>query len=123
MQNKVINEKTLQRVFKYKFSNIYYLYLTKIRNKNRTKDELDQIIKWLTGYSQQELENHIELETELKPFLMGASNFNPDSIKITGLICGYRIEDIKDETMRRVRYMDKIVDELAKGKPLEKIFR
>ncbi|WP_127129579.1 DUF2200 domain-containing protein [Pseudoflavitalea rhizosphaerae] len=111
------------RVFKMKFANIYSLYIEKVEKKGRTKSELDEVLCWLTGYNVKTLQQQIEMETDLENFFAQAPQFNPNASKITGLICGYRVEEIEDKLMQKIRYMDKLVDELAKGKKMEKILR
>jgi hypothetical protein len=104
------------------FARIYPLYVAKATRKGRTKAEVDEIILWLTGYSQQELEAQIQKQTDLQTFLAEA-RLNPARKLITGMICGVRVEDIKETTMQEIRYMDKLIDELANGKAMEKILR
>lgn len=111
------------RLYSFSFASIYQLYLVKVERKGRTKAELDTVICWLTGYSQKEFEQQIEKETNLEDFLMKAAQLNPKRSLITGVVCGVRVEDIQDPIMREIRYMDKLVDELAKGKKMEKILR
>jgi hypothetical protein len=106
-----------------KFSKIYPLYVQKAERKNRTKEEVDQIICWLTGYDQAGLRQQIEQETDLEAFFAQAPAIHPNSSLIKGVVCGVRIEEIEDPLMRRVRYLDKLIDELAKGKAMEKILR
>jgi len=103
------------------FSSLYPLYVAKAQKKARTKAEVDEIIKWLTGYSQAELEDHAGGEVNLEDFFMRAPKLHPLRSQIKGVICGVRIEEIKDPLMREIRYLDKLIDELAKGKPMEKI--
>lgn len=117
------DEKTLRRVYKMTFGSVYPLYVQKAEKKGRTKDEVDEIIFWLTGYDKKALGERIADGTDFEHFFRLAPRFNPNAIKITGLICGYRVEEIEDEIMRKVRYLDKLVDELAKGKAMEKILR
>lgn len=105
------------------FAGVYPLYVEKVEKKGRTKAELDEVIRWLTGYSQQELEAQIERRTNFEEFFANAPHLNPARSAITGVICGVRIETIEDPLMREVRYLDKLVDELAKGKALEKVLR
>ena len=105
------------------FANIYPLYVTKAEKKGRTKTEVDEIIRWLTGYSQQELEAQLEKQTSLEIFIAEAPQLNPARALITGLICGVRVEDIQEPTMQEIRYLDKLIDELAGGKAMEKILR
>lgn len=106
-----------------KFSSVYPMYVQKAERKNRTKDEVDQIICWLTGYRQVELQRQIKLESDLETFFAKAPLFNPNASLIKGIVCGVRVEDIEDPLMRKVRYLDKLIDELAKGKALDKILR
>jgi len=111
------------RVFKMSFAGVYPLYIKKAERKGRTKEEVDAIIRWLTGYDQQALQNQIDRKIDLQTFFDEAPALNPNATKITGVICGYRVEEIEDKLMQKIRYMDKLVDELAKGKALEKILR
>lgn len=106
-----------------KFANLYPLYVQKAERKNRTKEEVDQIICWLTGYDQAGLESQISNGNDLETFLAQAPAFNPNSSLITGVVCGIRVENIEDPLMQKIRYLDKLIDELAKGKALEKILR
>ena len=102
---------------------VYPLYITKVERKGRTKSEVDQVIKWLTGYSQKELSAHLKKETDFETFFADAPKLNPLRSEIKGIICGVRVEDIKEPTMQAIRYLDKLVDEIAKGKAMEKILR
>ena len=111
------------RIYRMKFSSVYPMYVQKAERKNRTKEEVDQIICWLTGYSQAELEQQIELESDFETFFAQAPLFNPNASLIKGVVCGVRVEDIEDPLMRKVRYLDKLIDELARGKAFEKILR
>ena len=111
------------RIYQMKFSSVYPLYVQKAERKNRTKEEVDQIICWLTGYSQAELEGQIELESDFETFFAQAPLFNPNASLIKGVVCGVRVEDIEDPLMRKVRYLDKLIDELARGKALDKVLR
>jgi len=111
------------RVFKMSFAGVYPLYIKKAERKGRTKEEVDAIIRWLTGYDQQALQNQIDQKIDLETFFDQAPALNPNATKITGVICGYRVEEIEDKLMQKIRYMDKLIDELAKGKALEKILR
>lgn len=111
-----------KRVYAMPFSSIYPLYMAKVERKGRTTAELDEVIRWLTGFEDRELRAHIDGDTSLEEFF-DASTLNPNADLITGVICGIRVENIEDPLMQRIRYMDKIVDELAKGKALPKILR
>ena len=111
------------RVFKMSFASVYPLYIQKVEKKGRTKEELDAIILWLTGYDQKSLQQHINRKTDFENFFNQAPQINPNVSKITGVICGYRVEDIEDKLMQKIRYLDKLVDELAKGKAMDKILR
>ena len=111
------------RIYTISVCSIYPHYVAKAEKKGRTKEELDTIILWLTGYSQKELEQHINKKTDFQTFFTEAPLLNPNVSKITGVICGYRVEDIEDPLMQKIRYLDKLVDELAKGKAMEKILR
>ena len=111
------------RVYKMKFASVYPHYINKAEKKGRTKAELDTIICWLTGYTQKQLQLQIDKQTDFETFFSQAPQLNPNVSKITGVICGYRVEEIEDKLMQKVRYLDKLVDELAKGKTMEKILR
>jgi hypothetical protein len=105
------------------FASVYPYYIQKAEKKERTKAEVDEIIFWLTGYNQQTLQQHIDNKTDFETFFAQAPQINPNVSKITGVICGYRVEEIEDKLMQQIRYLDKLVDELAKGRPMEKILR
>jgi len=105
------------------FASVYPHYIQKAEKKGRTKAEVDEIIFWLTGYNDQTLQQHIDNKTDFETFFARAPNINPNVSKITGVICGYRVEEIEDKLMQQVRYLDKLIDELAKGKSMEKILR
>jgi hypothetical protein len=105
------------------FARVYPLYVAKAEKKGRTKAEVDDVIRWLTGYSQKKLEAQLEKQTDFETFFAQAPRMNPARTLIKGLICGVRVEDIKEPTMQEIRYLDKLVDELAKGKAMEKILR
>jgi hypothetical protein len=111
-----------QRIAKMTFSSVYPLYLAKVEKKGRTKEELDQVIRWLTNFDSKQLQNLIDEKTTFEAFFRQAS-LNPNAHLITGMICGYRVENIKDPLTQKVRYLDKLVDELAKGRKMEKILR
>lgn len=105
------------------FAGVYPHYIQKAEKKGRTKAEVDEIIFWLTGYDEQTLRRHLDDKTDFENFFARAPNINPNVSKITGVICGYRVEEIEDKLMRQIRYLDKLIDELAKGKAMEKILR
>ena len=109
------------RVFKMSFASVYPHYVQKAEKKGRTKEEVDAIICWLTGYTLPALQQQIDQKSDFETFFAQAPQINPNVSKITGVICGYRVEDIEDPLMQQIRYLDKLVDELAKGKPMEKI--
>lgn len=111
------------KVFKMAFAAVYPHYLNKVAKKGRTKAELDLVISWLTGYDQQTVQQHIDQKTDFETFFEQAPEFHPNATKITGVICGYRVENIENKLMQKIRYLDKLVDELAKGRTLEKILR
>lgn len=118
-----MNNKNNLRVFRMAFASVYPLYVQKVEKKGRTRNELDEVICWLTGYTARALAAQIEKRVDFERFLEEAPAFNPNADKITGVICGVRIAEIEDPLMRRIRYLDKLVDELAKGRPMEKILR
>ncbi len=111
-----------ERLYALPFADVYPHYVRKVETKGRTKAELDEIIRWLTGYGQPELEDHLEKRTDFETFY-GRAKLNPSRKLITGVICGVRVEEIEDPLMQEIRYLDKLVDELARGKPMEKILR
>jgi len=115
--------KNEERVYKMSFAGVYPHYIAKAEKKNRTKAEVDEIIFWLTGYNEQTLQEIIDSKTNFEDFFAQAPNINPNVSKITGVICGYRVEEIEDDVIQKVRYLDKLIDELAKGKAMEKILR
>lgn len=115
--------RSLEKVFAMKFSSIYSLYIQKVEKKGRTIEELNTVICWLVGYNENGLQEQIKDENDLKTFFDQAPQIHPNASKITGNICGYRVEEIEDPLMQKIRYMDKLVDELAKGKSLDKILR
>jgi len=106
-----------------KFSSVYPLYVQKAVRKGRTQEEVDRIVCWLTGYSRAALQRQIEMESDFERFFAEAPSFNPKAALIRGVVCGVRVEEVEDPLMRKVRYLDKLIDELAKGKALEKILR
>lgn len=111
------------KIYKMSFSTVYPLYIKKAERKDRTKEEVDEIILWLTGYSQAELEEQIEKEVSFEKFFEQATELNPARREVKGVICGVRVEEIEEPLMQEIRYMDKMIDELAKGKKMEKILR
>lgn len=111
------------RIYKIIFASVYPLYIKKAEKKGRTKEEVDTIIFWLTGYDQQTLQKQIDNKNDFETFFGQAPAINPNVSKITGVICGYRVEEIEDKLIQKMRYLDKLIDELAKGKTLEKILR
>ena len=111
------------RIYTTSFASVYPLYVAKAEKKGRTKTEVDQVISWLTGYRQNELEAQLEKQTDFETFFAEAPKINPSRALIKGVVCGVRVEDIKEPTMREIRYLDKLVDELAQGKTMDKILR
>ena len=111
------------KIYKMSFAKVYPMYVAKAEKKGRTKEEVDQIILWLTGYSQEDLEDQLGKETDFEGFFGQAPNMNPSRELIKGVVCGVRVEDVEDPLMQEIRYLDKLVDELAKGKKMEKILR
>jgi hypothetical protein len=111
------------RIYTVSVDSVYPLYIAKAERKGRTKTEVDEIIRWLTGYSQKELETQLKEQIDFETFFAEAPHLNPSRTLIKGVICGIRVEDIKEPTMQEIRYLDKLVDELAKGKAMEKILR
>jgi len=118
-----MNNTNYTRVFKMSFAGVYPHYITKAEKKGRTKEEVDEIIFWLTGYDAQALQHILDNKTDFETFFAQAPQINPNVYKITGVICGYRVEDIEDKLMQQIRYLDKLIDELAKGKTMAKILR
>ncbi len=118
-----MQQKKEHRVYSMSFAIVYVLYLKKAEKKGRTKDEVDTVIRWLTGYTQKQLESQVKKEVDFKTFFKEAPLKNPSRKLVTGMICGVRIEEIEEPLMREIRYMDKLVDELAKGRSMEKILR
>jgi hypothetical protein len=111
------------RIYSMSFASVYPLYVNKAQKKGRTKADVDEIIRWLTGYSQKELGAQLEKKTDIETLIAQAPRLNPSRTLIKGVICGVRVEDIKEPTMQGIRYLDKLIDELAKGKAMEKILR
>lgn len=114
---------TTHRVFRIAFAKVYPLYVQKAERKNRTKEEVDQIICWLTGYDQSGLQQQIEQGNDFETFFAQAPTIHPKSSLIKGVVCGIRVEEIDDPLMQKIRYLDKLIDELAKGKTMDKILR
>jgi hypothetical protein len=114
---------TEHRIFTMAFSKVYPLYVKKVERKDRTKKEVDQVIIWMTGYTSAALKKQIEKEVDFKTFFASAPAINPGVKLITGVVCGVRVEEVEDPLMRKIRYLDKLIDELAKGRPMEKILR
>jgi hypothetical protein len=111
------------RIYAMSFSSVYPLYIAKAEKKGRTKAEVDEIVRWLTGYSQKRFESQLKKQTDIETFFAEAPHLNPSRSLIKGVICGVRVEQIEDPVMREIRYLDKLIDELAKGKAMEKILR
>ncbi len=114
---------TKPRLYTYSFASVYPLYITKVERKGRAKAEVDEIIRWLTGYTQAQMEAQIEKQIDFETFFAEAPNLNPSRSLITGVVCGIRVEEIEDPLTREIRLLDKLIDELAKGKAMEKILR
>lgn len=114
---------TKHKIYTMSFASVYPHYVAKAEKKGRTKTEVDEIIRWLTGYSQEELEAQLEKQTDFETFFEEAPELNPSRNLIKGVVCGVRVEDIEEPTMQEIRYLDKLIDELAKGKKMEKILR
>lgn len=112
-----------ERIYALLFASVYPLYIKKAEAKGRTKEEVDTIIYWLTGHNKQTLQQQIDKKSDFETFFDEAPQMNPNVSKITGVICGYRVEEIEDELIQKIRYLDKLIDELAKGKAMEKILR
>jgi hypothetical protein len=112
-----------ERIFAMSFAGVYPHYVTKAEKKGRTKEEVDEVIRWLTGYTKAGLEKQIRAKTDFRTFFERAPKFNPNASLIKGTVCGIRVENIEDPLMQKIRYLDKLVDELAKGKKMEKILR
>ena len=112
-----------ERIYALVFASVYPLYIKKAERKGRTKEEVDIVIFWLTGYDKQTLQQQIDKKSDFETFFAEAPNLNPNASKITGVICGYRVEEIEDALIQKMRYLDKLIDELAKGKAMEKILR
>ncbi len=111
------------RIYTMSFASVYPLYIAKAERKDRTKEEVNEIIYWLTGYDQAGLQSQIDKQTDIETFFAEAPKLNPNRKLITGVICGVRVEEIEEPLMQEIRYLDKLIDELAKGKPMSKILR
>jgi hypothetical protein len=114
---------TQHRIYRMKFSGVYPMYVQKAEKKGRTKAEVDEVIRWLTGYTQEGLEEQIERQTNFETFFAEAPAYNPNAELIRGVVCGVRVEEVEEPLMRKARHLDKLVDELAKGKAMERILR
>lgn len=114
---------TKKYIYTMSFARVYPMYVNKAEKKGRTKVEVDEIIRWLTGYSQEELEEQLEKQTDFETFIAEAPQLNPLRSLIKGVVCGVRVEDVEEKTMQEIRYLDKLIDELAKGKAMDKILR
>lgn len=112
-----------ERVYRMKVSTVYPMYIQKAERKGRTKEEVDTVIQWLTGYDEQGLQSQINGEADFETFFAEAPQMNPNASKITGVICGVRVEEIEDPVIQKIRWLDKLVDELEKGKPMEKVLK
>lgn len=113
----------MEKIYKMSFARVYPLLVAKAERKGRTKKEVDTVIRWLTGYTQKGMESQLKKLTDMETFFKKAPKKNPSRLSITGVVCGVRVENIKEPTMREIRYLDKLIDELAKGKDMEKILR
>lgn len=111
------------KIYSINFASVYPLYIAKAEKKGRKKSEVDEIIRWLTGYSDDEIQSFLDTKPDFETFFAGAPNLNPARSQITGIICGVRVEEIQDKMTQEIRYIDKLIDELAKGKSMEKILR
>jgi hypothetical protein len=118
-----MNNSNNARVFRMAFASVYPHYVTKVEKKGRTKEELHTVIEWLTGYDEAALQRQIADKVDFETFFAQAPRIHPNASKITGVICGYRVEEMEDKLMQKIRYMDKLVDELAKGRAMDKILR
>ncbi|MDR5701847.1 DUF2200 domain-containing protein [Agromyces aerolatus] len=112
----------MHRIFTTSVASVYVHYVTKVERKGRTREELDEVIRWLTGFDESELRHHLDAGTTFEAFF-DAARLNPNASSITGVVCGVRVQDIEDPLMQKIRYLDKLVDELAKGKPMAKVLR
>jgi hypothetical protein len=122
-QSLIATKMDKNRIYRIVFASVYPLYIKKAEAKGRTKEEVDAIIFWLTGYNKQTLQKQIDKKNDFETFFAQAPALNPNVSKITGVICGYRVEEIEDQLIQKMRYLDKLIDELAKGRAMEKILR
>lgn len=120
---RIMNSNHNERIYKMIVAGVYPHYITKAEKKGRTKEEVDEIIYWLTGYNAKSFQKQLDKKVTFEEFFAQAPKFNPNASKITGVICGYRVEEIEDPVVQKARYLDKLIDELAKGKKMEKILR
>ena len=120
---KPLDPKTTHRIYSIPVARVYPLYITKVERKGRTKEEVDTVIRWLTGYTQKKLEAQLKKRTDFETFFAEAPKLNPLRSLVKGVVCGVRVEDIKEPTMQAIRYLDKLIDELAKGRAMDKILR
>ena len=116
-------QQTKHRIYTTSFASVYPHYVTKAEKKGRTQAEVDELIRWLTGYTQRQVNSQLRKETDFETFFSEAPKLNPNRLLITGVVCGVRVEDVEEPTMREIRYLDKLVDELARGKAMDKILR
>ena len=116
-------QQTKHPIYSTSFASVYPHYVTKAEKKGRTQAEVDELVRWLTGYTQQEFQSQLSKETDFETFFSEAPKLNPNRYLITGVVCGVRVEDVEESTMREIRYLDKLVDELARGKAMDKILR
>lgn len=121
--NTFVNQSNKPRIYATSFASVYPHYVAKAEKKGRSKQEVDEIIRWLTGYSRKQFSGQLKKQTDFETFFAEAPKMNPTRALIKGVICGVRVEDIKEPTMREIRYLDKLIDELAKGKAMDKILR
>jgi hypothetical protein len=118
-----LDKNHIDRMYKMSFAGVYPHYVEKALKKGRTQEEVDAIICWLTGYDQESIQKHLDAKLNFQTFFAQAPQLHPNASKITGVICGYRVEDITEPLVQKIRYLDKLIDELAKGRPMEKILR
>ena len=123
MKTMANTEARWNRVYAMSLASVYPMYVAKAEKKGRTKTEVDEVVRWLTGYTHKALEGHIKKQTSVEDFFNGAPKLNPQRRSITGVVCGVRVEDIEEPLMQEIRYLDKLIDELAKGRPKDKVLR